>query len=143
MLQRIQTLFLLLAMLVSAGLIFVFPLWFSGEVIVTAMDSLSSSDLLIKPIGVLFIISAILSFTSIFQYKNRKFQMTLVRLNILINFLLLGLIVYQVQNLSGETLVSEKGIGSFLPIITIFLLVFANRFIKKDEDLVKSVDRLR
>lgn len=143
MLQRIQTLFLLLAMLVSAGLIFVFPLWFSGEVIVTAMDSLSSSDLLIKPIGILFIISAILSFTSIFQYKNRKFQMTLVRLNILINFLLLGLIVYQVQNLSGETLVSEKGIGSFLPIITIFLLVFANRFIKKDEDLVKSVDRLR
>lgn len=130
-------------MLVSAGLIFVFPLWFSGEVIVTAMDSLSSSDLLIKPIGILFIISAILSFTSIFQYKNRKFQMTLVRLNILINFLLLGLIVYQVQNLSGETLVSEKGIGSFLPIITIFLLVFANRFIKKDEDLVKSVDRLR
>lgn len=143
MLQRIQTLFLLLAMLVSAGLIFVFPLWYSGEVIVTAMDSLSSSDLLIKPIGILFIISAILSFTSIFQYKNRKFQMTLVRLNILINFLLLGLIVYQVQNLSGETLVSEKGIGSFLPIITIFLLVFANRFIKKDEDLVKSVDRLR
>ncbi len=143
MLQRIQTLFLILAMLVSAGLIFVFPLWFSGKVIVTAMDTLSTSDLLIKPIGILFIISAILSFTAIFQYKNRKFQMTLVRLNILINFLLLGLIVYHVQNLSGETLVSEKGIGSFLPIIVIFLLVFANRFIKKDEDLVKSVDRLR
>ncbi len=143
MLQRIQTLFLILAMLVSAGLIFVFPLWFSGKVIVTAMDTLSTSDLLIKPIGILFIISAILSFTAIFQYKNRKFQMTLVRLNILINFLLLGLIVYHVQNLSGEALVSEKGIGSFLPIIVIFLLVFANRFIKKDEDLVKSVDRLR
>jgi len=143
MLQRIQTIFLILATLVSAGLIFVFPLWFSGKVIMTAIDTLLNSDLLIKPIGILFILSAILSFTAVFQYKNRKFQMTLVRLNILINFLLLGLIVYHVQNLSGETLVSEKGIGSFLPIIVIFLLVFANRFIKKDEDLVKSVDRLR
>ena len=143
MLQRIQSLFLVLAVIVSAGLIFVFPLWLSGEVMVTAMDTISSTDLWIKPIGILFILSAIISFTAIFQYNNRKFQMTLVRLNILINFLLLGLIVYQVQNLSGEALVSEKGIGSFLPILAIFLLVLANRFIKKDEDLVKSVDRLR
>jgi len=143
MLQRIQTLFLILALLVSAALIFIFPLWFMGKTVFTAMDTISSSNLFIKPIGILFILSAILSFTAIFQYNNRKFQMALVRLNILINFLLLGLIVYQVQNLSGETVVSEKGIGSFLPIITIFLLVFANRFIKKDEDLVKSVDRLR
>ncbi|HFS67366.1 MAG TPA: DUF4293 family protein [Flavobacteriia bacterium] len=143
MLQRIQTVFLFLAMLVSAGLIFIFPLWFSGNAVITAMDTISNSNIFIKPIGVLFIISAILSFTAIFQYNNRKFQMTLVRLDILINFLLLGLIVYQVQNLSGEALVSEKGIGSFLPIVVIFLLVFANRYIKKDEDLVKSVDRLR
>ncbi len=143
MLQRIQSLFLILAVIVSVGLIFVFPLWLSGEVMVTAMDTISSADLWIKPIGILFILSAIISFTVIFQYNNRKFQMTLVRLNILINFLLLGLIVYQVQNLSGEALVSEKGIGSFLPILVIFLLVIANRFIKKDEDLVKSVDRLR
>jgi hypothetical protein len=107
------------------------------------MDTISSPNLLIKFIGILFIISSILSFTIIFQYKNRKLQMNLVRLNILINFLLLGIIVYHVQNLSGETIVSEKGIGSFLPVVTIFLLVFANRFIKKDEDLVKSVDRLR
>ncbi len=143
MLQRIQTLFLILAVIVSAGLIFVFPLWLSGKVMVTAVDTISSAYLWIKPIGILFILSAIISFIAIFQYNNRKFQMILVRLNILINFLLLGLIVYQVQNLSGETVVSEKDIGSFLPILAIFLLVLANRFIKKDEDLVKSVDRLR
>ncbi len=143
MIQRIQTLFLILALLVSAGLIFVFPLWILNNGFVTAMDTISSADLFVKPIGILFILSAILSFTSIFQYNNRKFQLLLNRLNILINFLLLGLIVYHVQNLSGETKVSEKGIGSFLPIITIFLLVFANKFINKDEDLVKSVDRLR
>ena len=77
------------------------------------------------------------------MYKNRKSQFMLGRLNIILNFILLGLFVYLSLNLSGETLVSEKGIGMLLPIISIVLLVLANKAIKKDEDLVKSVDRLR
>ena len=51
--------------------------------------------------------------------------------------------MYQSLNLSGETQVSEKGIGLILPIFSIVFLVLANKAIKKDEDLVKSVDRLR
>ena len=51
--------------------------------------------------------------------------------------------MYLSLTVSGETLVSEKGIGMFLPILAILLLVLANKAIKKDEDLVKSVDRLR
>ncbi len=65
------------------------------------------------------------------------------RLNIILNLILLGLFVYRTLTVSGETTVSEKGIGMFLPIVAIFLLVLANKAIKKDEDLVKSVDRLR
>jgi succinate-acetate transporter protein len=80
---------------------------------------------------------------SIFSYKNRKSQFVLGRLNIILNFILLGVFVYQSLNLSGETLVSEKGIGLILPIFSIVFLVLANKAIKKDEDLVKSVDRLR
>jgi len=43
----------------------------------------------------------------------------------------------------GEASVSEKGIAMFVPLVSIVLLVLANKAIKKDEDLVKSVDRLR
>jgi hypothetical protein len=39
--------------------------------------------------------------------------------------------------------ISEKGIGMLLPIISIVFIALANKAIKKDEDLVKSVDRLR
>jgi hypothetical protein len=78
-----------------------------------------------------------------FYFKNRQLQFVLGRINILTNLILLGLLVYQSLNLSGETLVSEKGIGSALPIVAIILQVMANKAIKKDEDLVKSVDRLR
>ena len=87
--------------------------------------------------------SALLSIVTIFLFNNRKLQFVLGRLNILTNLFLLGVLVYLSLTLSGEAAVSEKGIGMFLPIIIIVLLVIANKAIKRDEDLVKSVDRLR
>lgn len=80
---------------------------------------------------------------AIVLFKNRKLQFVLNRLNIIFNLTLLGVFVYRLLTLSGEAQVSEKGIGMFLPIISIVFLVMANKAIKKDEDLVKSVDRLR
>ena len=77
------------------------------------------------------------------SFKFRERQFVLGRLNIILNFILLAFFVYGSLNLSGETIVSEKGIGILLPILSIVLLVLANKAIKKDEDLVKSVDRLR
>jgi hypothetical protein len=89
-------------------------------------------------------LSTTLSLLSIVSYKKRQNQFVINRLNIILNLILLGLFVYRSLNVSGETIaVSEKGIGMFLPIVAIVLLVLANKAIKKDEDLVKSVDRLR
>jgi len=144
MIQRIQTIYLLLAAILSLGLLFVFNLWITvDEQAFFAMDALKSEDLTVKLIPVFFIGSGFLSLITIFKFKNRKLQFVLGRLNILTNLILLGFLVYHLLNLSGETLVSEKGIGSFLPIVVIVLLAIANKAIKKDEDLVKSVDRLR
>ena len=112
MIQRIQTIYLLLAAIVSSGLIFVFNLWINTEgVLVYAIDNLVTLGL--------FLGSALLALVSIFMYSNRKLQFVLGRLNIILNFFLLGFFVYQSLNLSGETNVSEKGIGMFLPIISI------------------------
>ena len=136
MLQRIQTVYLLIAAIVSAGLIFVLHLWVTNEdVVVYAKDSLLYLGL--------FLGSALLSLITIFKYNNRKSQFMLGRLNIILNFILLGFFVYQSLKVSGETAVSEKGIGMLLPIVSIVFLALANKAIKKDEDLVKSVDRLR
>ena len=136
MLQRIQTVYLLIAAIVSLGLIFVFALWQSEEgSAVYAHDQLT--------IFIMFIASGLLSLISIFMFKNRKLQFVLGRINIILNFFLLGVFVYWSLSLPGEMDISEKGIGMFLPIISIVFLVLANKAIKKDEDLVKSVDRLR
>ncbi|TDN81833.1 uncharacterized protein DUF4293 [Salegentibacter sp. 24] len=136
MLQRIQTVYLLIAAIISGGLIFVFSLWENTEgVPMFAQDYIT--------VFIAFLASALLSLVSIFMFKNRKLQFVLGRLNILLNFFLLGVFVYWSLSLPGEIDISEKGIGMFLPIISIVFLVLANKAIKKDEDLVKSVDRLR
>lgn len=136
MIQRIQSIYLFLAFIITATLPFVFYLWKqdNGEVVYFMSNLLYT---------VLFGLSSTLSLISILTFKKRQNQFVMNRLNMILNLILLGLFVYQLLTVSGETAVSVKGIGMFLPIGAIVLLVLANKATKKDEDLVKSVDRLR
>ena len=144
MIQRIQSIYLLIATLLSGGLIFFLNLWVSEKGNnFFVMDSFSSSNTLLIVMAVLFFVSSFVTLLSIFQFKKRQLQFVLGRIAILINFILLGIIVYFSQNLSGEINVSEKGIGLLIPVLTIVLVVLANKAIRRDEELVKSVDRLR
>jgi hypothetical protein len=143
MIQRIQTLYFLLAALCSGILSFILPLFIYNGVQIKLTELLTSENSWFVIIGGLFILSAILSFIAIFLFSNRKNQIVLTRVNILINFFLLGIIVYQLLALPGGASATEKGIGTILPLLTIVLLSLANKAIIKDEKLVKSVDRLR
>ena len=143
MIQRIQTIYLFLASIVSGGLIFVFNLWNTLKEQIFVLDLFQEELVTIKLIPFMFITSAVLSISTIFLYKDRKLQFVIGRVIVLINLFLLVLLIYLSLTLSGETSVSEKGIGMFLPILVILLTVLANKAIKKDEDLVKSADRLR
>ncbi|MFD0860639.1 DUF4293 domain-containing protein [Sungkyunkwania multivorans] len=136
MLQRIQTLYLLLAANVNSTLVFLlsFGVYANGKVFIIKEENLL--------LGV-FLMSAFLAVVAIFMYKNRKNQFVINRLNMILNLFLLGVFVYRSLSVSGEAHVSEKGVGMLLPVISIVLLVLANKAIKKDEELVKSVDRLR
>jgi hypothetical protein len=143
MIQRIQTIYLILASIVSGGLIFGFNLWNTVKQKIFVVDLFFTEEITLKIIPFLYTASAVLSIMAIFLFKNRKLQFVIGRIIILINLFLLGLLIYLSLTLSGEISVSEKGIGMFLPILAILFIVFANKAIKKDEDLVKSVDRLR
>ena len=134
---RPQTYYLILCFIITGVLPFVFPLWTNteGKSFYFMMDIVYTS---------LFGLSTTVTLLSILSHKKRQQQFVMGRLNLILNLILLGLFVYRTLNLSGETAtVSEKGIGMFLPIFSIVFLVLANKAIKKDEDLVKSVDRLR
>jgi len=132
---RPQTYYLIASLIITGILPFLFPLWKIDGIKIYFMTDIGYT--------ILFGLSTTLSLLSIISYKKRQQQFVLGRLNIILNLFLLGLFVYRTLMSSGETLVSEKGVGMFLPIFSIVLLVLANKAIKKDEDLVKSVDRLR
>lgn len=136
MIQRIQTFYLLLVALLAGVAPFFANLWVEAEngAIYAKTEMLISTA---------FYVIALLAVIAIFLFKKRQNQFVVNRLNMILNLFLLGFFVYRSLNLSGETAVSEKGIGMLIPVFSIVFLVLANRAIKKDEDLVKSVDRLR
>ena len=129
MLQRIQSVWIFLSIL---GAIFLF---------VTGQDFslLPSVPLILFLCAVLILVG----FFSILSYKNRKRQILLNTISIFINALLHGLLAYWLLNLSGGIQFPEKGIEPIFPLISMISLLIANVFIKKDDRLVKSVDRLR
>jgi hypothetical protein len=137
MIQRIQTIYLFLTFITVGVLPYIFPLWTTAN----GKDYFFMQNQIYV---ILLGLSTAITVYSIITFKKRQTQFVVNRLNIVLNLILLGLFVYHSLNISGETpAVSEKGIGMFLPILAIVLLVLANKAIKKDEDLVKSVDRLR
>ena len=136
MLQRIQSIYLFCCML-TAG---VLPLFISLWTTTLKKEVFVADNVLYMA---LFGATVLLALVSIFSYKNRQNQFVINRLNMILNFIIIGLLVYHSLTLSGEAKVSEKGIGMLLPIFSIVFLALANKAIKRDEDLVKSVDRIR
>ncbi len=129
MLQRIQTIWIFLAIL---GAIFLF---------ITGQDF--SVFGAIPFISVTCVALVLVGFISILSFKDRKRQILLNKISIIINALLLGLLAYWLLTLSGGISFPEKGIEPIFPLISMISLLIANMAIKRDDRLVKSVDRLR
>ncbi len=129
MLQRIQTIWTFLAVLAA---VFLF---------VTAQDVIVSDSIPVINIGCVILV--LVGLLSVFSFKNRKRQILLNTVSIIINVLLIGVLVYWLLNLSGGIGFPEKGIEPIFSLIAVICLFIANIYIKRDERLVKSVDRLR
>lgn len=129
MLQRIQTIWIFLAVLAA---VFLF---------VAGQDVIISDQF--PAIAIACVALVLIGLLSVFSYNNRKRQILLNNISIIINVLLIGVLVYWLLNLSGGIDFPEKGIEPVFPLIAVICLCIANLYIKKDERLVKSVDRLR
>ncbi|MBL1221924.1 DUF4293 family protein [Chryseobacterium sp. L7] len=129
MLQRIQTIWTLLAVLAA---VFLF---------ITGQDVAVFGNIPVIDISCIALVLA--GALSIFSFKNRKRQILLNTISIIINALLIGVLAYWLLNLSGGIQIPEKGIEPIFPLIAVICLLIANVSIRRDERLVKSVDRLR
>lgn len=145
MIQRIQTVYLLLAA-IAGGATWFFNLWRAKLVNNTYSYFSGQSSYLYF---VLMMIIVALALVCIFLFKKRPLQFRLTVLNI---FLSIGVVALQYVKIKSEaqSLQDARMLDSstylpaaFLPIIIVVLLFLAARGIYKDERLVKSLNRLR
>ncbi|MDN3203109.1 DUF4293 domain-containing protein [Algoriphagus sediminis] len=159
MIQRIQSVFLLLVA-IAMVLTLVFPLWslpqlpgIEGSYELTAfkMDRFSGSGEINETvskwyIGAIAAVVMILAIISIFQYKNRTRQMMFNMINSLLMVGLVAAVFLTTNGLVSTLEVQDSGtyqIGFWVILVAMVLNMLANRFIRKDEALVRSVDRIR
>lgn len=159
MIQRIQSVFLLAGAVCMFTAIFL-PVWIKVSVDTEGHQVILNYFYLthtyegneIQKIptfytGALAFVSASIFMGSLFSYKNRLKQIKLGLLNTLLMICVLGLNIYFFWfkgMLFFETLNEGKiQWGFYLPILALLLNSLANRFIRKDELLVRSADRLR
>lgn len=145
MIQRLQSIFLLLAS-GAFFLQFVFPLA-STEKPAPSMfkDMIYNIHDHMGLMGIA-VAGGVLAFANIFLFKNRPLQMRLGYVLIVLAILLVALAAIFMVNAGIEftsKLQINDEIGLYLPAVVIACVIFANRYIKKDEDTVRSMDRLR
>lgn len=145
MIQRIQSLWLLLAALVNAGL-FYFDLY-RADVVKngqTVVDGLRINDH--YPSLLIALVITILPLVIIFMYKQRKRQRSIAILGIVFNIGFISTVLMRVGNYTNSPAAPANGsywIGSILPLLSMIFLFLALKGINKDDKLVKSLDRLR
>ena len=128
MVQRIQSVFMLFAILSMGMIMYKVPVLTNGE------EVMMLGDFMWAQIAVF--ITMFLIVCSALQFKNRTKQLLLnqfSKLSLSISFFIIFI-------QKGDML---PGKGLFMFVLPYVLLIIANWFIKKDEKLVKSADRIR
>jgi peptidoglycan/LPS O-acetylase OafA/YrhL len=146
MIQRIQTIYLVLAAACAFGL---FGLPFATSTKSTEVTSLFADGIYNindhAALLALFCVAGALVLISIFLFNNRKQQLLMGRFAIIadvIGIILVLVFLYQDGAETGATEVQEQ-LGVGLPILFIIFALLAQKGISKDEKLVRSADRLR
>lgn len=153
MIQRIQSVYLVLA-LIFILLMFFFPLakfMINEEIFI--LDSFgintvgtSTSEAIVNaiPIAILTGIISIVIVFSFFMHKKRSLQIRLGIFNIVLMAGLCGLIWFYANSAVDQlNAVVHYSVPVIFPVIAIILIVLANRVIRKDENLIRSLDRIR
>lgn len=156
MLQRLQSLFLLVVVITSVLMFFVPLVSFISDLVylklfvyefvnLTPGSEVQFSFTTVLPLTLLNLGVLAISLWTIFRFKNRITQIKLVRFTLLLSMLMIvGIFVLYPNIIAKSTdAVSEFEAGAYIPIINLLFLFLANRYILKDEKLIRSVDRLR
>ena len=135
MIQRKQTLFILTSLILTVIIIFFIDLVNSHQ---CNIQLYLSSDLSIK---MFFYVSLILGLVSFFLFKNRLLQYRICVFNM---YFQICPIIYTCSYISNKNCMPQfsEMIGFYLLFLIFTFYGLSAIYIKKDDDLIKSVDRI-
>lgn len=140
MIQRVQTVYMILAsiFLVIFLLVPSISIMEAGEKPHVWMPK---EDNILLAIG---IISCVVGFANIFLFKNRHLQIKTEYLVVVLIIIIIGFLAKKYLQLNSvETTTAEILFGAIAPFVSLILHILAINGIRKDEKLIKSLDRLR
>lgn len=152
MIQRVQSLYLLGALLASIALYYFPVLCFQSDAteltfyIGEVLDINKLVVLKTYPLIVVLVLVQLLLVFQIFNYRKRIRQIQTGNAVIIlcgIFYLTIAAYLFNLINTMSDFKSLSVSIGLFIPLIVIAFVFMANKHIKKDEDLVRSVDRIR
>lgn len=152
MIQRIQSIYLLLAGIFPAITFFVPISHYTGQDKSLIMYSLGyDANMCQEMIGnrpygllILTVLAVIIPLLTIFGFKNRKRQIHQINLSVLVNIgWYITYAAYAFSISSNMNLDYSFDVCAILPILALISLKLASRAIKKDEALIKAADRIR
>ena len=157
MIQRVQTIFLFL-IVVAMGVALSNPLWEKAGARLPEMANLTALQYSYQQgvttfitsvwyLGLLLGLVALSSLYAIFQYRNRLTQTALCAVNALMLTAIMGIVLYRTLY-AGKEFGNAADQGTFLTgfyaiIAALAFNALANRFIRRDEKLVRGSDRIR
>jgi hypothetical protein len=141
MIQRIQSLWLLLAG-ISGLLTYKLPIWIGTLQDGGVKNFVGTENLLFFAAT---IATCLLGFITIFLFKNRKTQKSLASVGLLLSILLIALEIWTVSDYKSASNFKESSwqFGAIMPILMMIFFFMAIQGIRRDEKLIKSLDRLR
>lgn len=148
MIQRIQTLFLFLAILLLGSLFFL-PLaefYAPGHDYILFWNRIESGGevlMWLYALAVLIAIIPVILLVTLFLYKKRRIQLRLCVYAIILSVALSGFFAYHILMMKTEGLLVAYQITLTFPLIAAVLIWLAFVYIRKDDVLVRSLNRLR
>ncbi len=145
MIQRKQTLFYLLAA-ICAGAVFFLPLATSDKAAGLFMEDKVFNVFDHIGITIVAALAVLLPLIAIFLFKNRSTQMKVGNSSLIFPLLIMIAGVLIAAGLGKEENVAANispKMGFSVVMASLFFTIWANISVKKDDELVKSSDRLR
>ncbi|WP_185856226.1 DUF4293 family protein [Blattabacterium cuenoti] len=137
MLYRIQTIYLVISIFISSLSFYFYPVFQNKKEIKYPFFVFD------KAIFIFLIVCIALSICSFLSFQKRKLQILFNCINILLNSIIFIVILFVSFYQSNKSFLFLRKMNLFLTFLSIWIFYFSNKYIKKDIELINSINRIR